>query len=68
VKLKYEPPASTVGAQVAKLFGAAPEQQLRTDLRKLKQWIEAGEVATTQGQPSGKRSLLGRATLGRLWS
>jgi hypothetical protein len=31
------------------------------DLRRLKQLIETGEVATTRGQPSGTRSLVGRA-------
>jgi hypothetical protein len=30
----------------------------------LKQLIETGEVATTRGQPSGRRSLIGRTTLG----
>jgi uncharacterized membrane protein len=68
VSLRYRPPAGVIGAQVAKLFGEEPSQQIRADLRRLKQLIETGEVATTQGQPSGKRSLLGRATLGRLWS
>ena len=29
------------------------------------QLLETGEIATTEGQPSGKRSLLGRTTLGR---
>ena len=37
----------------------------RDDLRKLKQLLETGEVATTLGQSAGKRSLFGRATLGR---
>ncbi len=68
VELEYQPPAGALGHQVARLLGKDPEQQIREDLRKFKQLIEAGEIATTQGQPSGKRSFLGRTTLGRLLS
>lgn len=53
VKLEYMPPAGVVGALVAKLFGEEPDQQVREDLRHLKQTLEAGEVATTKGQPRG---------------
>lgn len=63
--LLYRPPAGKVGVQIAKLFGEEPRRQINDDLRRLKQLIETGEVATTLGQPSGKRSLLGRTTLGR---
>ena len=68
IELEYQPPAGAIGLQVARLLGKNPERQILEDLRKLKQLIEAGEIATTQGQPSGKRSLLGRTTLGRLLS
>jgi uncharacterized membrane protein len=65
VQLQYRPPAGRVGVQVAKLFGEEPQMQIKDDLRRLKQLIETGEVATTIGQSSGSRSLLGKATLGR---
>jgi uncharacterized membrane protein len=65
VEMIYWPPAGKVGAQLARLLGEDPRVQINADLRKLKQLIETGEVATTLGQPSGKRSLIGRATLGR---
>jgi uncharacterized membrane protein len=65
VEMIYWPPAGKVGAHLARLLGEEPSAQINRDLRKLKQLIEAGEVATTLGQPSGKRSLIGRATLGR---
>jgi uncharacterized membrane protein len=42
------------------LLGALPELMLANDLRKLKQMMEAGEVATTEGQPSGRRSMISR--------
>jgi uncharacterized membrane protein len=47
------------------MFGEEPALQVGDDLRRLKQLLETGEVATTLGQSSGKRSLFGRATLGR---
>jgi len=54
VELNYEPPAGMIGAAVAKLFGEEPELQVREDLRRFKQVMEAGEIPTTQGQPSGR--------------
>ena len=65
VEMLYRPPAGKVGAQIAKLFGEEPRVQVAEDLRRLKQLMETGEVATTIGQPSGKRSIIGRTTLGR---
>jgi hypothetical protein len=47
------------------MFGEEPALQVADDLRRLKQLLETGEVATTLGQPSGKRSVFGRTTLGR---
>jgi uncharacterized membrane protein len=56
VALSYEPPGGKLGAWLAKLFGEEPEQQVADDLRRFKQMMEAGEVATVKGQPSGKTS------------
>ena len=53
VVLEYEPPAGTLGATIAKLLGEEPEQQVADDLRRFKQIMEAGEIATTEGQPRG---------------
>jgi uncharacterized membrane protein len=53
VSLQYMPPAGAVGAAIAKLFGEEPELQIRSDLRRLKQILEAGEVATARGQLAG---------------
>jgi len=54
VQLTYNPPGGKAGAAVAKLFGQEPDQQVREDLRRFKQVMEAGEVPTTEGQPSGR--------------
>jgi uncharacterized membrane protein len=54
VVLKYDPPAGLIGAVVAKLFGESPAQQIDEDLRRFKQLMEAGEVATIEGQPTGR--------------
>jgi uncharacterized membrane protein len=61
VVLDYIPPAGRFGMVVAKLFGEEPSQQVRDDLRHFKQIMETGERPTTEGQPSGRRSTLGRA-------
>ena len=49
VVLEYDPPGGMLGAAVAKLFGEEPKQQVEDDLRRLKQVLEAGETATTEG-------------------
>mgnify|MGYP002382325304 CR=1 FL=1 len=54
VSLNYEPPGKKLGATIARLFGEEPEQQIEEDLRRFKQVTEAGETASTQGQPSGR--------------
>jgi len=46
VRLQYEPPAGKLGALVASLFGEEAAQQIREDLRRLKSYLETGEVPT----------------------
>ena len=53
VHLQYSPPGGKLGAKVAKLFGRDAETEIREDLRRFKQLLEAGEVPTTSGQPRG---------------
>ncbi|MBD2508354.1 SRPBCC family protein [Nostoc muscorum FACHB-395] len=55
VVLEYNPPGGTLGATVAKLFGEEPEQQIGDELRRFKMLMETGEIATTEGQPSGRK-------------
>lgn len=46
VRLQYSPPGGKVGAALARLFGRDAETEIRDDLRRFKQLVEAGEVAT----------------------
>ncbi|HWW64799.1 MAG TPA: SRPBCC family protein [Sphingomonadaceae bacterium] len=48
----YDPPAGVVGRMVAKLFQREPAIQARRDLRRFKQLMEAGEVATAARNPA----------------
>jgi uncharacterized membrane protein len=54
VIFSYDPPAGSIGVAFAKLFGEEPSQQVSDDLRRFKQLMEAGEIATVEGQPSGE--------------
>ena len=60
VSLKYDPPGGFLGATVARLFGENPEQQIEEDLRRFKQAIETGEIATSGGQSSDLSASAGR--------
>lgn len=44
--LVYDPPAGLIGKVIAKLFQREPAIQARRDLRRFKQLMETGEVAT----------------------
>lgn len=57
VSQKMNPPGGKLGVAVAKLFGADPASQTRGNLRRLKQILEAGEVPTVEGQPSGRHPI-----------
>ena len=54
VNLEYDPPAGKAGMLVAKVFGEEPTQQVQDALRHFKAVMEAGEIATINGQPTGK--------------
>jgi len=55
VVMEYAPPGGVVASAIAKLFGEEPEQQIGDELRRFKQLMEAGEISTTEGQPSGRK-------------
>lgn len=55
LNLEYTLPVSMLGAAAAAIAGEEPSQQARIDLRRFKQFMETGEIATTEGQPHGKR-------------
>lgn len=61
VELEYLPPAGEVGRMFAKVMGEEPELQVYEDIHRFKELMETGEIATTEGQPSGRRGALIRA-------
>lgn len=54
VSMEYNPPAGSLGAAFAKLLREEPGLQIKNDLRHFKQMMEAGEIPTVDGQPSGR--------------
>ncbi len=54
VVMNYNVTGGKLTAKVAGLFGLAPEDLIQEDLRRFKQLLETGEIATTEGQPSGR--------------
>jgi uncharacterized membrane protein len=54
VCMEYHPPGGALGTVVATLFGEEPGQHIQEGLRRFKQLMEAGETATTAGQPSAR--------------
>jgi uncharacterized membrane protein len=53
--MRYDPPGGVIGKGLAKLFQREPHIQARRDLRRFKQLIETGEIATN-ASPSGRAS------------
>ena len=45
--INYDPPGGTIGKVIAKLFQREPAIQARRDLRRFKQLMETGELATS---------------------
>jgi uncharacterized membrane protein len=56
VEILYTPPGGAVGSLIAKLFGEDPACQIRSDLKRLKAWLEAGVLPETEGQSAGPKS------------
>jgi uncharacterized membrane protein len=65
LSIHYSPVGGRLTAALAKLLRQDPQTQVEEDLRRFKQLLETGEIATTNGQPTGRRSLFGRAA--RRW-
>lgn len=53
VALDFIPTGGGVGSSLAKLFKNNPKDMLQMALHRFRQVMEAGEVATTNGQPVG---------------
>ena len=55
VTLEYDPPGGNAAALVARMLGEEPEKQIHDDLRRFKQIMEVGTIATVTGQSSGRK-------------
>jgi uncharacterized membrane protein len=55
LKIDYLQFRGPIGSALGNILGQIPEQEAREDLRHFKELAEAGELPTTQGQPSGRR-------------
>jgi uncharacterized membrane protein len=62
VTLNYNPPAGNVGASLAQLLGTEPGQLIKEELRRFKQLVETGEIASVDGQSSGRAADAVRVT------
>ncbi len=49
VKLEYNPPGGVLGWMTGSLFGESAEREIKEDLAGLKQRLESGELAESQG-------------------
>lgn len=54
VSFKYYPPGGIAGEAFAHLTNTLTEHQIREEIRRFKQVLETGEVATIEGQPSAR--------------
>lgn len=52
--LAYDVPGGKLTELLTKLTGEDPESLILTNLRRLKALLEAGEIPTVEGQPSGR--------------
>ena len=55
IRLAYWPPAGKAGRGLSQVFNPAFERLIREDLRRVKFFIEAEEIPTIEGQPTGSR-------------
>lgn len=56
VNMQVKPPGGKIVAKLARFFAETPDKQTGDDLRRFKQLMETGEIPTTEGQPSGRRT------------
>ncbi len=52
--IKYRAPEGVVGEAVLKLLNPTFKQMIKEDIRRFKRLLEAGEIPTLEGQPSGR--------------
>ena len=55
VRLEYVPSGGSLGRVLAHIMGHSPQLMVAEGLRRARQLLETGVIATTQGQPTGSR-------------
>lgn len=60
LSLRFKLHTGILHSSAPQIIGADPQRHVRESLRKLKMLIEAGEIATIQGQSHGPRTLKGK--------
>jgi uncharacterized membrane protein len=55
LEIEFRQLRGPIGTMLGNVLGQIPEQLVRQDLERFKELMEAGEIATTAGQPSGRR-------------
>ncbi len=55
VRLEYVPSGGSLGSALAHIMGHSPQRLVAEGLRRARQLLETGVIATTQGQPTGSR-------------
>ena len=58
VAMHYSRVGRNISSFLADLLGAVPERVLREEVRGFKQLMEAGEIPSTEGQPTGRRGFV----------
>lgn len=53
--VEYDPPVGELGRRAAKLFQREPQIQARHDLKRLKMYLETGEIATSARRKENAR-------------
>ncbi|MHB8877750.1 MAG: SRPBCC family protein [Myxococcaceae bacterium] len=66
VAVRYQAPGGRGALALASLLGDEPGQVLAAELRRFRQLMETGEIATVAGQPEGPRTVAGKALTRRL--
>lgn len=55
IALTYRPPLGEIGEGISKLLNQVFAQMIKEDIRRFKQLMETGEVATSNAQPTGDK-------------
>ena len=57
MNMDYSVPGGKITELIAKMRGEDPDSLAIINLKRLKAFLETGEIATIEGQPSGREEL-----------